>query len=70
MTKDKNVTNPTYFGPGVTDAATVAEEHARVEALEKLLGPAGVAAVGFQYAQELHNAITSRKGVLPEFKGE
>jgi hypothetical protein len=70
MTKDRNLTNPGTFGHGVTDPATVAEERDRVAALERLLGPAGVATVGLKYAQVLHDAIVSRRGVLPEFRPE
>ncbi len=69
MANDRNVTNPGTFGHGVTDAATVAEEHARVEQLRKLLGPA-VDVLGLEYSAKLRDAITSRTGILPEFKAE
>ncbi len=65
MTKEKNVTNPGTFGHGVTDAATVAEEHARVKRLEEMLGPEGLAVLGLEYAQRLREAILDKRGVVP-----
>jgi hypothetical protein len=67
MTKDKNVTNPGTFGHGVTDAATVAEEHARVKRLVEMLGPPGLDAVGLEYAQQLREAILDKQGVIPRW---
>ncbi len=61
--------HPGHFGKGVVGDETVVEELARVKALEKLLGPAGVAAVGLPYAQTLYDAIIDQQGVLPVFRG-
>jgi len=64
---EENTTNPGHFGHGAIGAAAVAEEAARVARLEKLLGPAGVQAVGFEHAQRIYDAITGRRGQVPEF---
>jgi hypothetical protein len=65
---EKNVINPATFGAGVIGAEAVAEEATRVAKLHELLGPAGVAAVGLEHAQAIYDAITEKKGQLPEFK--
>ncbi len=60
-------TSPGTFGHGVIGAEAVAEERSRVERLERMLGRAGVDAIGLEHAQALYDAIIDRKGKVPEF---
>lgn len=52
-----NDSSPGTHGAGVIGEAAAAEERARVELLEQLLSPTGVAAVGFEAANRILDVI-------------